>query len=185
MIKSKLIWLFAFLAFASFLFLFEACNQFISEIPVKETAPKITTLKLKFTNTESGQISEFVYRDIENYGVQETFQADTIFLAHGKEYTASLEFLDESKPRNPINHTNDIRNDAKNYLVCLDASTIGIVLRTDNDGQFPLGLETKWLNGASAKGKFTLDLKHQPNIKNGTCGLGTSLINLELPIIVK
>ena len=185
MIRSKLFFLLAFIAVSFSILLFESCNEFISAIPKKSNPIQLTTFKLKFLNLETKTISEFTYRNINQFGLQKSFQADTIVLQHGEEYVASLEFIDESNPLSIINYTSAIKKDAKNYMVCMDATIIGIVIRTDSDGQFPLGLETRWLNGASTKGNFSLNLKHQPNMKNGNCELGTSLINLELPIIVK
>jgi hypothetical protein len=48
----------------------------------------------------------------------------------------------------------------------------GIIVRTDSDGTYEIGLKTKWKSFGISNGTVTVTLKHQPGIKNGTCTTG-------------
>jgi hypothetical protein len=93
-------------------------------------------------------------------------------------YTATVEFLDETK-NPPGQVTNDIYDRRNYHLICFQASSgLNItVVRTDMDTNTPplqIGLQDKITTGAVSTGTLNVQLRHQPNAKNGDCAPGSS-----------
>jgi len=103
---------------------------------------------------------------------------DTLNLKANTVYTATVEFLDETK--NPPGQVTDDIYDRRNYhLICFEISS-GLnltVVRTDLDTNTPplqIGLQDNITTGAVSKGTLNVQLRHQPNAKNGDCAPGSS-----------
>ena len=103
---------------------------------------------------------------------------DTLNLKANSVYTATVEFLDETK--NPPGQVTDDIYDRRNYhLICFESS-VGLnitVVRTDLDTNNPplqIGLQDKITTGAVSKGTLNVQLRHQPNAKNGDCAPGST-----------
>ena len=103
---------------------------------------------------------------------------DTLNLKANSVYTVTVEFLDETK--HPAGQVTDDIYDRRNYhLICFETSQ-GLnltVMRTDLDTNNPplqIGLQDKFTTGAVSKGTLNVQLRHQPNAKNGDCAPGSS-----------
>lgn len=124
------------------------------------------------------------FRDPDGSGPETFIRFDTITLAENTTYLAKLILLDETKlPVDTISQ--EILKEAQDHLFCFDPMGISILIsRTDSDGTYGLGLKTTWRTGPAGVGDIKITLKHQPEIKNGTCGLGETDIELTFYTII-
>ncbi|MFM9944360.1 MAG: hypothetical protein ACKVQB_03930 [Bacteroidia bacterium] len=162
----------------------QSCKK-ASFTPIFTNEPEIiTTLKIEFKDAATGQILTYYYRDMDGDSINAPIQLDTIRLNANATYFTSIKFLDESNPDAVANVTHEIKSEAVNHLVCLNASANTFIIRTDNDGTFPLGLESKWMNGLASTGDFTVSLKHQAGFKNGSCEIGETDLEVVFPMAI-
>lgn len=144
----------------------------------------ITTFKITFTDPLGvNPTYEAIFRDVDGAGGNAPTAFDTIRLKANSTYTASIQFLNESvSPTDTI--TNEILEEAADHLVCYDVVGANVsVVRTDSDGVFEIGLQSSWTTTAISNGNVTISLKHQPGIKNGTCAIGDT--DIELNFVTK
>lgn len=104
-------------------------------------------------------------------------------------YTVTVQFLDETtKPAGNI--TDDIYARRNYHLICWEPEN-GLQLavqRTDLDTNTPaleIGLQDKFTVGAASTGTLNLQLRHQPNAKNGSCSPGSSDADVNFNITIK
>ncbi len=148
----------------------------------------ITTVVLEFTNDSSGQVSTFEFNDPDGFGGNLPIQLDTIELMKASVSNLTVKFLDKSDPQNIEDITLEIINEAKDHLVCFDVSPTvnGLVIqKTDSDGTFPIGLNSKWIlnqNATATNGNVIITLKHQPSVKDGSCNLGDTDVEVKFPL---
>jgi hypothetical protein len=108
----------------------------------------------------------------------ESINHDTLNLKANSVYSVTVEFLDETK-NPPGQVTDDIYTRRNYHLICFDVSS-GLnltVARTDLDTNNPplqVGLQDKITSGAVSKGTLNVQLRHQPNAKNGDCAPGST-----------
>ena len=100
-------------------------------------------------------------------------------------YHVSVLFLDETKT--PAgNVTTDIYDRRNYHLLCFDITGANLtVTRTDldtNTPPLPIGLEDDFVTGAAGTGTLNVQLRHQPNAKNGTCAPGSSDADVDFTI---
>lgn len=111
---------------------------------------------------------------------------DTIRLQAESQYQVNLEFFNENVSP-PDNITQEIQTEDFEHLVCYDL--IGIpdleIISTDSDGVYPVGIETSWIAMGVSKGDVFIRLRHQPDIKDGTCNIGTSDIEVTFPVKIQ
>ena len=135
---------------------------------------EITTVKLTFDNGV-GTISWMVGDAKPSI----TLDANTT-------YTVSAEFLNETDPNDVEDVTEEIKAEDDEHLVCYTiAGADFTVTRTDSDGALEVGLETSWVTGSASTGSLTLELRHQPGVKDGTCAPGDSDVEVEFDITIQ
>ncbi len=147
-----------------------------------EEGELITTIKITLTPKDSGNAKTFVWSDPDGIGGNAPTQTDTIVCDSGKAYLAAIQFFNGD---NDI--TTEIKNEASEHLVCYTGPTSNIlaIAYNDSDGQYPIGLETKWQAGKISSGLVRINLKHQPKSKNGTCDPGESDVDVSFPFSIK
>ena len=180
------------LAAGLIMFLFFACKK--DEKTVSPPLPGnefLTTVRLVATNTADAA-------DVQVASVTDTSQIPhppdsinhpTLKLRAGATYNVSVLFLDETKT--PAGHVTDDIYARRNYhLICMDV--IGgvnlMVTRTDldtNTPALPVGLQDKFTTGAAGSGKLNVQLRHQPNAKNGSCDPGSSDADVDFNITIQ
>ena len=176
------------LVFSSIILLgLAACkkDEVVVETPPSNNEEElITTFKITFTDT-AGIQSNFTatFRDIDGPGGNAPTTFDTIKLKSNTVYTAKIDFLNESvSPTDTI--TNEILQEATDHIICFNPTNINAtILRTDSDGTYQIGLQSLWTLAGNSIGNIIISLKHQPGIKNGTCDLGDT--DIELNFVVK
>lgn len=129
----------------------------------------ITTVILEVMEGNNKQ--SYTFRDIDGPGGNDATLPDTIVLNANGNYTTNLILLDESQ-----NVADTISNELEldEHFVCYEgADNYMNITHTDTDGTYTVGLTTS-LNTLSSTGNggLTVSLKHQPNIKDGTCAPG-------------
>ncbi|HET8573693.1 MAG TPA: hypothetical protein VFL76_07465 [Edaphocola sp.] len=104
-------------------------------------------------------------------------------------YNVQLQFWDESKtPAEDI--TPEIKERANYHLICFTPQG-GLNLtvnRTDHDGNnppLPVGLQDNFVTGAASSGDLNVKLRHQPNVKDGTCDPGSTDADVDFQINIQ
>jgi hypothetical protein len=103
-------------------------------------------------------------------------------------YAVQVLFLDETtKPAGNV--TDDIYARRNYHLLCFNISGGAnlTVARTDldtNTPPLPIGLQDDFTTGAASAGTLNVQLRHQPNAKNGSCDPGSSDADVNFQIVV-
>jgi hypothetical protein len=144
----------------------------------------ITSVVLHFKDTDNGNQFSVEWKDLDGPGGNAPV-IDSIILDTNSIYEVSLQFLDESK--NPITDiTEEIKKENTEHLVCFEATnSLVAIQRTDSDGQFEIGLSSKWTSEKSGNGSVNIYLKHQPDVKDGTCTPGETDVEVAFLLIVE
>lgn len=169
----------------------------------------ITTMKVMIDNGTT--TANYFYKDPDGDGGVTGFygpgtsttstQTDSVInLLASKNYTVSLLLLDETK--NPVDTiSNEVLEEAADHMfffnqlsptalpnasVTISGTNLTINYK-DTDGastQRPIGLLTEWITGAAAaKKELSIELKHQPGVKNGTYAPGD--VDVSVPFKIK
>lgn len=148
----------------------------------------ITTVELTFTDsTNLSNVSVFRFKDADGDGGNDPSVFDTINLENGKTYLLAIRFLDESNSNNVLDITEEIEEESAEHIVCFTPSALnGLkITRTDSDGTFEIGLQSKWITTEAGLGAVKIALKHQPGNKNGTCAPGHADVEINFPTVIK
>jgi hypothetical protein len=135
----------------------------------------ITTVRLEFTNkNDVNDKLSFVFSDPDGDGGNPPIQTDTVRLKSSTSYILNISFLDESNPNNIIDITDEIREEGADHLICLTTVLSGLTLVSQDldENNLAIGLVHEVSTGISENGTMTISLKHQPEIKNGSCDVG-------------
>lgn len=171
-------------AFAiAFLLALQACKP---DEPPTTTEELITTIEVNFSDSaNSSDKYTYIYKDTDGDGGNPPEKFDTIKLVQGKTYFCTLKILDESGSSTK-DITEEIKNESADHLFCFAVRDINSkIKRTDTDGTFEIGIESKWLSGSAGNGFVRITLKHQPGVKNGQCDPGATDIDIDFPVQIK
>ena len=139
----------------------------------------ITSVILSFVDTAGIQPPvEYAFRDPDGDGGNTPSQHDTIRLVANTYYNATIQLLNESvTPAEDI--TLEVQQEDDEHLFCYAPSNTNVVIdRTDSDGAYEVGIATFWSTEAIATGTTTVTLKHQPDVKDGTCAPGDTDVEI-------
>tara|TARA_B110000091_G_C13699194_1_gene425510 strand:+ start:231 stop:821 length:591 start_codon:yes stop_codon:yes gene_type:complete len=139
----------------------------------------ITSAIISFVDTAGIQPSvQYAFRDPDGDGGNTPTQHDTIRLVANTYYNATIQLLNESvTPAEDI--TLEVQQEDDEHLFCYAPSNTNVVIdRTDSDGAYEVGIATFWSTGAVATGTTTVTLKHQPDVKDGTCAPGDTDVEI-------
>lgn len=179
------------IAFAGILLIlvFAACKK--EKSPATNPPPPvieeelITTLKITFTDPDAVNPDVIVlFQDIDGPGGNEPTAFDTIRLKAMSTYNATIEVLNESV--NPVEDiTAEIWEEKTSHLFCFATTGVSVgIVRTDTDGTYEVGINSTWTTGSATAGSVMVSLKHQPGIKNGSCLVGETDIEINFQTIV-
>lgn len=167
--------------------LFTQCKDSGDEVEVDDENELITSVTLKFTESGTNTVTSFSYKDPDGDGGNAPTKFDTISLKANTSYTLAVEFLDESKT--PVdNITEEITEKSDEHLLVFTPSPASLLTYTYGDkdkNNYPIGLTGTAKAGAAGTGKLKVQLRHQPNAKNGTPGPGSDDVNLDFNVKVK
>lgn len=144
----------------------------------------ITSVTLNFVNTSNKKSFLTKWRDSDGSGGAAPV-IDSIFLDTNTVYNVSIEFLDESGST-VKDITAEIKSESSAHLVCFEPTSNHVsVKRTDSDGTYEIGLSSSWKTTTKDDGKITISLKHQLDVKDGTCTPGETDVEVVFPLIVE
>jgi hypothetical protein len=171
--------------------LFHACSK--DEKTVSPPLPGnefLTTVRLVVTNANNAS-------DVQIVSVTDTtlianppdsINHPQLNLKANSTYTVAVLFLDETKrPAGDV--TADIYDRRNYHLICFDIAGGAnlTVTRTDldtNNPPLPVGLQDKLTTGAASTGILNVQLRHQPNAKNGSCDPGSSDADVDFKVTI-
>ena len=141
----------------------------------------ITTVNLTLTDADGGIVTA-QWQDKDGDG-GEAPTIETIGLNANTTYTVSIEFLDESHdPAEDI--TEEIAEEDEEHLICFATQTGVTIDRTDSDGNYEVGLKSEWITSGAESGEVTIRLLHQPDVKDGTCDVGETDVEVTFPLVI-
>ena len=167
------------------LFIFTACEEDEAAPEEENEVEVFTDVKLVFTPTGGGAAVEAAAQDPDGAGVQELQVLGAINLAANTSYTLTMvienclespcELMNEEIEEEDDEHqfffafTNDaFTSPAGNGNIDSASDPINY---NDSDGNGnSLGLNTSWTTGSASTGTFTVQLRHQPDVKTATSG---------------
>jgi len=168
----------------------QGCKKDKDLVPVPQPTvneqENITTLRLKFT--EQGTTNTFTvnYADPDGAGGNPP-TSDTIKVVNGKMYDVEAMFLDESKsPAEDL--TPEILEEKNDHIVCFNVVSGAVTIaRTDlDDNNYEIGLTSTWTIGSTTgMGHMDITLKHQPEVKDGTCTPGETDVEAHFDILIQ
>jgi hypothetical protein len=177
---------------ASITLLFHACSK--DEKTVSPPLPGnefLTTVRVILTNTSDPsdvQIAAVTDSTLVA-NPPDSISHPALKLKANSTYSMSVLFLDATK-KPAGNVTDDIYARRNYHLICFDISGGAnlTVTRTDldtNTPALPIGLQDKVTTGAASTGTLNLQLRHQPNAKNGDCAPGSSDADVDFNITIQ
>ncbi len=181
--NRKLTWMLLFGIAA----LFTQCKDSGDEVEADDENELITSVTLTFTEVGTGTVTTFAYKDPDGDGGNAPTKFDTISLKANTSYTLTPAFLDESKT--PIDDiTAEIKEKAYEHLLVYTPNPTTLLTYTYGDKDtngYPIGLTGTAKAGAAGTGILKVQLRHQPNAKNGTITPGSDDVNLDFNLKVK
>jgi hypothetical protein len=141
-----------------------ACNK--NDDDPGNVKEQITTMRLSLRETGSGTTRIFEYKDIDGSGGNPPVKFDPIVLSASRNYTCTIEVLNESGS-SAVNLTAEIiaeADDHQFYFEPAGANISVINLDTDSKG-LPVGISSTWNTGAIGNGTIKITLKHKPDAK--------------------
>lgn len=166
-----------------------ACNKAEQTVAPTDDNEAITTAILSLTNTASTQ--DVVTATIENLNTTADTSKATLQLKANATYSGVVQLYDKTQTPT-LDATVEIREKANEHLFVYTPSPASLltVTITDKDtnpapGPYPVGLTFSLKAGAAATGKLKVQLRHQPNAKNGTATPGTDDLNVDFPVIIQ
>ncbi len=147
----------------------------------------LTTVQLVVTNAANAA-------DVQTVSVKQlpdsaiNYSKANLVLKANSVYTVAVQFLDETTSP-PGNVTDDIYARRNYHLICFAITGANLtVVRTDLDTNNPplqIGLQDKFTTAAASTGSLNVQLRHQPNAKNGDCAPGSSDADVTFPVTIK
>lgn len=170
---------------------FYACNNSEKSVAPPEPGNEfLTTVRLIATNAnDASDVQVATITDITVIAnPADSINQPNLNLKANSTYHVQVLFLDETK--NPVgNVTTDIYDRRNYHLICFDNSGANLtVTRTDLDTNNPplqVGLQDDFVTGAASTGTLNVQLRHQPNAKNGDCAPGSTDADVNYNIIIK
>ncbi|PCJ67771.1 MAG: hypothetical protein COA58_01145 [Bacteroidetes bacterium] len=165
--------------------LFSSCDDQVTDPPNPNEEELITSVELTFTDTSSKEQFIFKFADTDGDGGNAPIQTDTIHLTANTFYTLNIRFLDESSTTTE-DITEEVKEEANEHLICYTLSGSSQFEITDKDDNgLNLGLAATVQTKDIETSTFTISLKHQPEIKDGSCDKGETDVEVSFQMEVK
>jgi len=176
-----------FLGLSSMLILlFFSCKKKNNTPPNPNEEELITTFMITLNDSAGVQPSvTAAYRDPDGDGGNNPVQWDSLRLKANTTYYATILLLDESK--SPVDTiSQEVLAEGAEHLFCFTVSGVNTqIQRTDSDGTYEIGLQSKWTSGSVGSGNVRIVLKHQPEVKNGSCDPGDTDVDLNFVLLLE
>lgn len=145
--------------------------------PENEVLTTVKLLAINDADSTDKQECKWVKLDPNSTAAPDTNLANMRLKASAR-YKLYVYFYDETTT--PIgNITEEVKEKANYHLVCFDADTTlkTTITKMDldtNTPALPVGLYNQCNTGVASRGYLQVRLFHQPNVKTGVCGIGTT-----------
>jgi hypothetical protein len=140
----------------------------------------LTTVGLKVTNSSNASDVQYAYWTDTTLISHPADSINTPVLNLKANTTYNVEVLFQDRTTTPIGDvTAEIKQRENYHLICFTPSpSLNLtVVRTDKDTNTPaleVGLTDTFTTGAAGTGELNVQLRHQPNAKNGSCEPGST-----------
>ena len=148
-----------------------------------------TILNLQNTSNANDKPTISYYLDPNNPTAAPVITPATLNLTKNSTYTCKIVILDQTKT--PVDTVSDVIKQRENiHLFVFFASTNlmltdSITDRDTNIPPLPFGLQSQIKTGAASTGTLRVVLRHQPNVKNGTYGPGSTDLDVTYPVSIQ
>lgn len=183
---TKKTFFFALITLATIIYSCKKDKDLVVDPPNTNEEEVITTMTITFTDSSGIKPTvNATFKDPDGDGGNGPTIFDTIRLGHNTTYNANIILLNETKnPADTI--SNEVLEEANEHLFCFSVSDADVTItRTDSDGNYEVGLKSKWVTGSSSSGYVTVTLKHQLEIKDGTCNPGETDVEVNFVIEIQ
>ena len=121
----------------------------------------ITTLIYEVTDTNSGEISEFVFRDLDGDDGNDPVITVPV-LKSNSSYSGSIMLLNESvDPTESVDE--EVAEEDLDHQLFFDSEVLTVAYAdTDSEGN-PIGLESTFSTGDAGTGTLKITLRHKPS----------------------
>lgn len=186
-LKKTMLW--AFIASSGLLF--NACEDHDDDDHKHDEGELINSVTLEFEHPSDSSAHFMVnWSDEDGIGGNDPILPDTIRLQKDSIYKVKAHFYHiHDGQKEEIN--TEILQEATDHIICYTQTSMATVvyfeiIRTDKDARnMELGLNTTWKGVLAHEGGIAVSLKHQPGIKNGTCSIGETDVEVVFPVSVK
>ena len=185
-IQKSLLW--ALIASSSLIF--NACEDHDDDHKHDE-GELINAIELEYRQPHDTAMNfSVMWSDEDGIGGNDPILSDTIFLVKDSIYEVTAHFYHiHDGQKEEIN--SEILQEANDHLICYTNLNLATVVhleinRTDVDPlNRELGINTTWKGLFPHISGMMISLKHQPNIKNGSCDIGETDVEVVFPYRVK
>ena len=169
--------------------LFTACEKHEDDDHKHDEGEVINQVTLTVSSTDS-TVQTVTWSDEDGLGGQDPILPDTLQLKMDSTYTVNIGFFHlHDGQLESVNE--EILTEAEDHVVCFNTTHLTSVISviptiTDKDANgLPLGLSSSWQAVSPITTNLRIALKHQPDIKNGSCDIGETDVEVEFPLIIK
>ena len=166
---------------------FTQCKDSGDDLQPVDENELITSVTLKFAEEGTSNVSSFQYLDADGEGGNAPTKFDTIALKPNTSYTLTVEFMDTSKTP-AVDITKEVKEESDQHLMVYTPTPAGLLTYTYGDkdvNNFNIGLTGKAQTNAAGSGTLKVQLRHQPEGKNGSPTIGSDDVNLDFELKVQ
>lgn len=161
-----------------------ACKK--DELPDVKEEELITTITLSFTNTtDASDVKTITYKDLDGDGGNAPVITSLSLKANKVYNVAITSILNETEsPAGDIRA--EVIEEKDDHLFVYKTSGANLTfsnLSTDNKN-LPFGLTATATTTTASTGTFTIILRHQPGVKNGTEAPGSTDLEATFPVSI-
>lgn len=172
--------------------LFWGCSEDSVTAPAEDHEHEsITTVRLHVVNLADKADSATVsFVDSDGEGGKAPVQPDTLRLRAGASYAASVEFLDESNPKDVHDLNEEIggseSDDHRVFWTVSDAATLSAVPSDLDSKGLTLGLKAVVSGLKAGKAGLNINLRHLPGIKTAASTIkdGETDADVDFPVVL-
>jgi hypothetical protein len=151
------------------------------QVKMKDTA---TTFTLKYTRLSDNAVDYANCYDPDGSGPEAPTLLTQLKLTANKEYDLELEVRDDTDPLRSVNLTDTISKRPGAFRVCMSSPLNLTPVPTDSDGKYPIGLKYRIKTGNAATSTLKVSLRNQTGVKDGSCDIGTLMLEVNFPLRV-
>ncbi len=154
-----------------------------SNINTVAPSDTITSFLVSFENEQDSSVEFGNYDDDDGPGPKAA-NIGGVSLKQNAPYKITFRIEDGTNAANPIILNTKIKNNGKDYKLCITNNLAITTTATDSDGTLPIGLTYDLNTKNTGNGTITFTIKYQKGVKNGDCAPGTNYYTCTLPISV-